>query len=288
MDIGRELERFSMKMESRHYSPNTQKHYLYQVERFLRHFEAYPRVKEIKADLIEQYLLERVNINTRKHARCGINAYCLLVAGQPNKLAYIPWPKKEQRIVEYVTPDEMQAMFAVCHNLKHRSIMALAYGCGLRISEVLNLKPAHIDSRQGLINIVQGKGRKDRQVKLPETLLQLLRQYWKNYLPTSGYLFDGQTGGRYSERSINLFLKKYAALAGIARNIHCHLLRHGYATASLEMGTDIRLIQKLLGHNSIKTTLRYTHVSRALIARTQTPIDNMQFGSPIQVLIIKK
>ena len=102
-----------------------------------------------------------------------------------------------------------------------------------------------------------------------------MRKYWTEYNPKGGYLFQGQFDPQYSERSINQFLKKYAVEAGIKRNIHAHLLRHGFATASLEMGTDIRYIQKLLGHNSIKTTLRYTHVSTAMVAKTPSPLSNI-------------
>lgn len=273
MDIVKAEEAFIQKMQSKNWSKSTIGNYACQVRIFLREFQSKPRAKEISANEIEQYLLTKVKINTRNHARCGINAFYKLLINQPEKLKFIPYPKKEQTLVEYITAEEIQKMLTACTNLKHKAIIVLTFSCGLRVSEVLNLKPEHIDSTRNLINIIQAKGKKDRQVQLPTKLLELLREYWKEYKPKGGYLFEGQIDPRYSERSINQFLKKYANLAGIKRNIHCHLLRHGYATESLEMGTDIRLIQKLLGHNSIKTTLRYTHVSSSLIAKTPSPIN---------------
>lgn len=272
MNIVKASELFVQRMHSKNWSEKTIKNYRSQVDAFLLVFKDRERPKEISADEIEKYLLKKVQINTLKHARCAINAFYKLVINQPEKLKYIPWPKKEQKLVEYITPDEAQRLLQACSNVKHKAIIMLLYGCGLRVSEVINLKPSHIDSSRMVIQIIQGKGKKDRLVQLPEKTLALLRQYYLAYRPKV-YLFNGQFDLQYSERSINQFLKKYAALAGIKRNIHAHLLRHGYATSSLEMGTDIRVIQKLLGHNSIKTTLRYTHVSTALVSRTPSPID---------------
>jgi integrase/recombinase XerD len=273
MDIVQAQNVYVQKMQSKNWSEKTIKNYCSQVRVFLNEFKTRDRARNITATEIETYLLNKVNINSRKHARCGINAFYKLVINQPEKLKYIPHPKKEERLVEYVTLQEIKAMLQHCPNLKHRSIIMLMFGCGLRVSEVINLKPEHILSQQKVINLIQAKGKKDRQVQLPDTLLELLRKYYSAYKPKGGYLFEGQTEPQYSERSINQFLKKYAALAGITRNIHAHLLRHGYATTSLEMGTDLRIIQKLLGHNDIKTTLRYTHVSTALISSTPSPLN---------------
>jgi site-specific recombinase XerD len=273
MDTVQASNYFVQKMQSRNFSEKTIKNYNCQILLFLNEFKTRDRARNITANEIEKYLLERVNINSRNHTRCAINSFYKLVVNQPEKLSFIPFPKKEFKLVEYVTVDEMQLIFCVCQNTKHKAIMALAFGCGLRVSEIINLKPQHIDSTRMIINIIQGKGRKDRQVQLPQNLLNLLRDYWKEYNPKGGYLFQGQFEAQYSERSINQFLKKYAKKAGLKRNIHCHLLRHGYATSSLETGVDLRIIQKLLGHNSIKTTLRYTHVSTSLISKTPSPLN---------------
>lgn len=277
MDIVQAENLFVQKMNSKNWSQKTIKNYSAQVRIFLREFKDKDRARNITAQEIEQYLLTKININSRKHSRCGINAFYALVINQPEKLRFIPWPKKEQKLIEYITKEEAMQLLQACTNLKHKAIMALMYGLGLRVGEVINLMPAHIDSSRNIINIICGKGKKDRQVQLPKNILELLRDYYRQYKPAGRYMFQGQLKERYTERSINQFLKTYASKAGIRRNIHAHLLRHGFATSSLEMGTDIRLIQKLLGHNSIKTTLRYTHVSTTLISRTPSPLSNIQF-----------
>lgn len=276
MDIVQAEALFVQKMRSKNWSNKTIKNYACQVRLFLREFKSRDRARNITANEIEKWMLEKTNINSRKHCRCGINAFYKLVVGQPEKLAFIPWPKKEEKLIEYITSEEAQKLISVCTNKKHKAIMCLMYGSGLRVGEVINLKPEHIKSDKNIITIIQGKGKKDRIVQLDNSLLSVLRDYWKEYKPQKGYLFEGQFDIKYSERSINQFLKKYASLAGIKRNIHAHLLRHGFATASLEMGTDIRYIQKLLGHNSIKTTLRYTHVSTNMVAKTPSPLSNIE------------
>ena len=273
MNIQSAQDAFNTKMLSKNWSDKTIKNYASQVHLFLKEFEGRPRAKEINANEIEGYLLSKVNINSRKHARCAINAFYCLVVNQPEKLKFIPWPKKEHKLIEFLDFSEIKAILSKCTNIKHKCIIMLMYGSGLRVGEVINLKPADIDSKQMIIRVLQGKGKKDRIVQLDIDLLLLLRNYFKGYLPTHN-LFYGQLGKDkpYTERSINEFLKKYARLSNIKRNVHAHLLRHSFATSSLEMGTDIRIIQKLLGHSSIKTTLAYTHVSTNLINRTASPL----------------
>lgn len=271
MDIVQAEKTFVQKMQSKNWSKRTIENYCCQVRIFLNEFKDRDRSRNITSKEIEEYLLTKIQINTRKHTRCGINAFYKLVINQPKKLRLIPWPKKEQKLIEFLDVTEVQKMLSVCENIKHRCIIMLMYGSGLRVGEVINLKPSHIESQRMIINIIQGKGKKDMVVQLGESLLKILREYYIKYKPVN-YLFNGQFSDQYTQRSINEFLKTYAKKAGIKRNVHAHLLRHSYATSSLEMGTDIRIIQKLLGHNSIKTTLRYTHVSTSLIQRTPSPL----------------
>ncbi len=274
MDIVQAEKLFVQRMQSKNWSKSTIDNYASQVRCFLREFKARDRARNITADEIEKYLLQKVQINTRKHARCGIQAFYKLAINQPMKLAHIPWPKKERKLPQPIDASEVQKLLKVCTNLKHKTIIALLYGCGLRVSEVINLKIKDIDSTKNIINIIAGKGKKDRQVMLAPELLLLLRKYYQAYRPKE-YLFNGQFDLQYSDRSINEFLKKYAKLAGIKQNLHAHLLRHCFATHSLEQGTDISLIQKLLGHNSIKTTMIYTHVSTNIIANTHSPLSSL-------------
>jgi site-specific recombinase XerD len=265
-------EIFIQRMKSRNWSESTIKNYASQVHYFLNQFKHKERAKEISADEIEKYLLQKSVINSRKHARCAIQAFYKHVVLQPMKLSNIPWPKKEQKLPQPLDVSDIQKILSVCQNLKHRSIIMLLYGCGLRVSEVINLKPENIDSKRMIINIIAGKGKKDRQVMLPETLLLMLRQYFKAEKPKD-YLFNGQFCNQYTARSINEFLKTYAKKAGVKEHVHAHLLRHCFATHLLEAGTDISVIQKLLGHNHLKTTQIYTHVSTSLISKVNSPLN---------------
>lgn len=277
MDIVQAEKIFVQRMHSKNWSRATIDNYASQVRCFLREFKDRDRARNITANEIEQYLLNKTAVNSRKHARCAIQAFYKLVVQQPMKLAHVPWPKKEKKLPKPIEASDIQRMIQVCTNLKHKAIICLLYGAGLRVSEVLNLKPEHIDSKAMIINIIAGKGKKDRIVMLDDSLLQLLRNYYRKYQP-KGYLFNGQFDVQYSQKSINQFLKKYARLAGVCGNTHAHLLRHSFATHALEQGTDISYVQKLLGHNSIKTTLIYTHVSRKTIANIPSPLASLRIN----------
>lgn len=274
MNIVQAEEIFVQRMRSKNWSVCTINNYASQLRAFLLAFKTRDRARNITADEIELFLLRKVKINSRKHTRCAIQAFYKLCVNQPMKLAQIPWPKAEKKLPQPIEADDIKKMLSVCHNLKHRAIICLLYGCGLRVSEVLNLKPEHIDSKAMVINIICGKGKKDRIVMLPEKLLFMLRQYFLKYQPKE-YLFNGQFSTQYTATSINHFLKEYAKLAGITQNIHAHLLRHSFATHALEQGTDLRFLQKLLGHNNIKTTTIYTHVSRKTISNISSPVSNI-------------
>ena len=151
MDIVQAENIFVQKMRSKNWSNATIKNYASQVRIFLNNFKDRDRARNINANEIEDYLLEKVNINSRKHARCGINAFYKLVINQPEKLRLIPWPKAEFKLVEYVTHDEAMALLKVCDNKKHKAIIVLMYGCGLRVSELINLKWQHIDRSRMVI-----------------------------------------------------------------------------------------------------------------------------------------
>lgn len=274
MNIVQAEKIFVQRMTSKNWAKSTCDNYASQVRVFLRTFKDRDRARNITADEIEQYLNSNTVINSRKHARCAIQAFYKLVVQQPMKLNHIPWPKKEKKLPQPIDISEVQLLINACENIKHKAIICLLYGCGLRVSEVINLRITDIDSKRNVINIICGKGKKDRQVMLDASLLEILRNYYSAYKPKE-YLFNGHGSLQYSERSINQFLKKYADKAKINKRVHAHLLRHCFATHSLEQGTDISRIQKLLGHNSIKTTLIYTQVSTALIANTVSPLSRL-------------
>lgn len=175
-------------------------------------------------------------------------------------------PRKEKKLPLVIESEYLIKIISNIDNLKHKAILTLGFSCALRVSEVINLKIEDIDSKRMLINIRNAKGKKDRIVKLSVKLLETLRLYFKKYKPIT-YLFNGQTNLLYSASSCNKIVKKY-----LGKSYHFHTLRHSGATAMHEKGTDLALIQKLLGHNNIKTTMIYTHISQRAIQNVIMPI----------------
>jgi site-specific recombinase XerD len=191
----------------------------------------------------------------------------------PEKISKIPYPKSDKKLPIVLSVDEIQNMFSVCENRKHRAILALLYSCGLRVSELINLKWEHIDRGRKVINIIQAKGKKDRQVPLNEKLVFVLTEYWKEY-KSKVYVFNGwKNEPQYSERSVGQVVKQLAVKAGIKKDVYTHLIRHCNATHLVEAGTDINLIQRLLGHSNVKTTMIYTQISHNLISGINSPLN---------------
>ncbi|RYM35410.1 integrase [Brumimicrobium glaciale] len=184
-------------------------------------------------------------------------------------------PRKESLLPNVLSKQEVKAILEAPLNLKHRTMLSLTYACGLRRSEVLNLKPTDIHSDRYLLRINQSKGKKDRVVSISDGIIEILRTYYKAYKPKT-WLFEGQKAGKqYSPTSIQEVLKKAVKKAGIKKPVTLHWLRHSYATHLLESGTDLRYIQELLGHSSSKTTEIYTHVSNRDIQRIKSPFDDL-------------
>ena len=175
-------------------------------------------------------------------------------------------PKPEKKLPRVIDGEFIKERLFKIENIKHKSILTLTYSVGLRVSEVVNLKIEDIDSKRMLIHIKNAKGRKDRVVPLSQTVLQLLREYWKEYTPKD-YLFNGQNSIQYSIQSCQKIYKKY-----IDKKSSIHTLRHSSFTNLLENGTDLRIIQKLAGHSSSKTTEIYTHVSNKILSEVRLPV----------------
>lgn len=271
MNISAHTDFFKQEMRRRNYSENSIKNYISSVTSFFAQSKS-DHPKNIHEQEIREYLNKFTEPNTQRSIHGSIKLFYEICLNQKDKFRFIPYCKKSRKLPIVLSQEEVQRIFNACDNLKHRSIMALLYGCGLRVSEVLNLKPQHIDSSRMIINIIQAKGKKDRQVMLPESLLNLLRKYFKEYHPKE-YLFNGQNSNQYSSRSINEFLKTCADKAGVKnKRIYAHLYRHTSFTHLVETGTDINLIQKLAGHSNVKTTLIYTHISHNLISKINSPL----------------
>jgi site-specific recombinase XerD len=191
----------------------------------------------------------------------------------------LPRPKKEKQLRVVFTPEECAAIFTAIDNPKHKLALMIAYGAGLRVKEVVTLKWGDILPAEQKIHVKNGKGKKDRIVMLPYSVLAMLENYRALY-PGKDYVFEGQfAGAHYSTGSVQKIMAVAMEKSGLAKKGSVHNLRHSFATHLLEAGTDIRYIQQLLGHSSIKTTIIYTHVSNKAINRIQSPLDRM-FGNP--------
>jgi site-specific recombinase XerD len=200
-----------------------------------------------------------------------IQRYYEYILKQKLDIRDLPYPRAEHRLPEVLSISEVKSIRDQIKNLKHLLAFSFLYGCGMRVGEVLSLKPQDIDRARMLIIIRQGKGKKDRQVMLDAELLKLIENYYREFKPKE-YLFNGQFGNIYTSSSINQFLKYYSKKAGITKNVHAHVFRHSFATHLLEVGTDISIIQKLLGHSDPKTTQIYTHVSDRFISNVKSPL----------------
>lgn len=173
-----------------------------------------------------------------------------------------------------LTIEEVERLLLSTHNLKHRALLVLIYGSGLRIGEALALQLTDIRSKEKLIYIRRAKGKKDRRVPLSDKVLEVLRKYYRTYKPKK-YLFQGEKGGPYSQSSASRVFKRSARKAGIKRRVTLHTLRHSYATHLTTRGVNIQYLQEILGHNSPKTTMLYTHLSGKDIKEIKSPIDDM-------------
>jgi site-specific recombinase XerD len=181
-------------------------------------------------------------------------------------LSKVERPRNEKKLPRVIDSEFIKSQLNKIKNLKHKTILTLTFSVGLRVSEIVNLKIEDIDSKRMLIHIKNAKGRKDRIVPLSQTVLEMLRKYFLEYKPTE-YLFNGPNGGKYSVGSCQKMYKRY-----IDPNSSIHTLRHSSFTNLLENGTDLRIIQKIAGHSSSKTTEIYTHVSNQLLNKINLPI----------------
>ncbi len=267
------------KMSLLRYSQNTIRTYENCFSEFINYWNT-KELLSIDQNDIQRFLVylvqeRRVSSSYQNQAINSIKFYYEKVLKGPRRVYYIERPRKEQTLPTVLSEEETASILSEVKNLKHRCLLMTCYSGGLRISEVLNLKPADIDSSRMLIQVKGGKGKKDRVTLLSVKLLELLREYYKMYKPGE-YLFTGQMGGKYSSRSAQKVLKEATRKAGIKKKVTLHTLRHSFATHLLENGTDIRYIQSLLGHASPKTTQIYTHITTKGIDQIQNPLDKLE------------
>ena len=267
MNIPKYIDLYRKDLELKNYAENTIKNYCVQVDVFLKNFQGkFTEPSKINESNIKEWLLKFKTRNSMCHSISALKLFYASTIKQPLKFKYIQYPRSEKHIPKIIDKDFLLKKISEISNIKHKAIISLAFSTGMRVSEICNLKIEDIDSIRMVIHIRNAKGNKDRLVPLSNNILVLLRIYFKEYKPTV-FLFNGQFDLKYSPRSCNEIVKKY-----IGNDCHFHLLRHSSFTALLESGTDIRIIQKLAGHSSTKTTEIYTHVSKNLLNLVQLPL----------------
>ncbi len=262
----------------KNYSANTIRNYCNWFSYFLSSFPEHKPSAISKAEIMQWLAAfrssEKWSATTQNQLINAIKYFYEQVLKRPREVYELPRAHKPWQLPAVFSEQEILAILNATENLKHRTLLCLAYSAGLRVSELVNLRIADIDSSRMLINIRQAKGKRDRIVMLSEKLLVLLREYYKAYTPKT-YLFEGQGGGRYSARSIQEVVQRSKKLAGVKKKGSIHALRHSFATHLYEAGTDLISIKELLGHQSLRTTAIYTHVSKKNISKIQSPFDKL-------------
>jgi len=240
------------------------------------------RVQDLTAAHLKRYMLYcavklQLSENTLHSRLNALKFYFEQVLKREKFFWEIPRPKKQQQLPRFFNQQEITAIIKATDNIKHKTMLMLTYATGLRVSETVKLRIEAIDSKRMCVFVQQAKGKKDRIVSLSPVLLVLLREYWQQAkLPKKGWLFPGQTDGEpYSSRSLQLVLAAAKEKAKVLKPGSVHALRHSFATHLLDKGTDVTMIMKLLGHNNIKTTMRYLHVTNRDLLQVMSPLDDL-------------
>ena len=265
-------------LKQKRYSESTIKTYSAYFKDFIHYFSE-SILEDITSQQINDYVLFlisewNITISEQNQRINAIKFYYERVLRKEKHIYEIERPRSESKLPDVLSKEEIGAILKVTVNIKHKTLLSAIYSCGLRRSEVIDVQIGDVDSKRMMIKIKGAKGKKDRYVQLSEGLLKLLRRYYTEYKPKR-WLFEGQKGGRYGAESISKVLKSAALKAGIKRRVHPHMLRHSFATHQLEQGIDIRFIQEWLGHESVKTTQRYTHVSEHNFKNFKNPLDEL-------------
>ncbi len=266
-------------MRSRRYSESTIGTYCDALRTFLR-FHCNKAVEEINNDDVvrfnnEYVLKNKFSSSFQNQVVNSIKLFFRIVENKNIAIEKLHRPKTATVLPNVLSKEEVRAILNAHSNIKHKAMLSLIYSCGLRRSELLNLKLKDIDSKRGLVIIRKAKGQKDRVAPLSDKILQLLRDYFVACQPKE-WLFEGQSGnGQYDERSLANVLKQALTKCKITKPVSLHWLRHSYATHLLESGTDLRYIQEILGHSRSRTTEIYTHVSDNSIRKVSSPFDNL-------------
>ena len=275
------LERVRAALYLKGYSPRTRKVYLGHLRRFLEWCGGgSPALPTEPARQAQAYLLELargrgVSRSYQNQSVSALRFLCEYVLGQPRLALRIPRPRKERKLPAVLSAEEVARLLAKTRNLKHRALLMLLYSAGLRVSEVVRLTPADLDMDRGLVRVRGGKGGKDRYTLLAKRAMEAVELYRDAY-PARPWLFPGgMKDAHLTPRSVQRVVQESARAAGIEKHVTAHTLRHSFATHLLEGGTNLRIIQELLGHQSARTTQIYTHVARSALETLRSPLDNL-------------
>ena len=274
-----QLKKYIQWLSSKRYSSNTIKTYSEALKSFLVFYREKTIADITNEDVIiynNEYILKNnLSSSYQNQIVNAIKLFFSTVRGAKIEIDKIHRSKRSKILPNVLSKEEIKLILNAHSNIKHKTMLSLIYSCGLRRSELLNLKPADIDSKRGIVIIKQGKGKKDRISPLSLKILEMLREYYSIYKPAI-WLFEGQNlGEQYSEYSLQSVLKQALQKVATKKSITLHWLRHSYAKHLLESGTDLRYIQELLGHSSSKTTEIYTHVSTKSIQQIKSPFDDL-------------
>ena len=278
--MGRLQDQMKADLLLKRYSPHTTRAYLRCIRDFAKHFMRSPG--EMGEAEVRQFLLyltqeRKITSGLQTTYVSALKFLYRITLRQPGVVEHLPYPKRPKTFPVVLTMQQVLTLFTAIRSPKYKAILATAYGAGLRISEACSLKPTDIDSQRMLIHVRLGKGNKDRYVLLGETVLALLRDYYKTARRKGVYLFPGyKPQSPLCPAAVRKVMKKALRKAGLSKKITFHTLRHSFATHLLESGYDIRVIQALLGHASIQTTQRYTHITDRLLSLVRSPLDLIQ------------
>jgi site-specific recombinase XerD len=266
----------SRDIKLRNLSPATHGQYLRCACHFVRFHMKSPETmgaSECKEYLAHLQLLGKGPESLKLYV-AGLKFLYSVTLNRPEVADQLPWPKVPQKLVVVLSGTEVEQVLGAVRSLVPSVALTAAYAAGLRISEACRLRVEDIDGKRKLIHVRQGKGQKDRYVMLSERLLAMLRRYWAAVRPKHGWLFPGRIEGQHlSPSAVRKALEHAVAASKLKKKVTAHVLRHSFATHLLETGNDIRLIQALLGHDSIRTAAQYTHVSTAHLGRVISPLD---------------
>ena len=270
------MQKLELELKSRGFSKKTVKSYLFHTKKFL---SKNPCFENINDHDLQKYIVSRTEkedcLTTNLHI-AAIKFFFRNVIGREIDLKYLKRPK---RIPEVMTKNETIAILNQITNAKHRLLIETIYGCGLRVSEATKLKKIDLRFEEEILFVRSGKGKKDRAIPIPLSLTKRLEYYILARNDSNPYVFDSSRGGHLTTMSVQKIVEKAVEKSGLKKRIHPHTLRHSYATHLLENGTDIRIIQRLLGHNDMRTTEIYTHISNALIKSVNSPLDALQLDN---------